>query len=146
MTTDANEAVQDDAQTAAEPDDTKHAAESKGNNEAARYRVRLREAEAQRDALVVQLSAARSQIVQNSTAAQYIDKRARGDVFTDPDQFFDEESGNLDEVKLREFVEGLRQSKPYMASNAGVDHNLGREQSGAGLAASFESAIMGKHE
>lgn len=104
------------ADTAAETTET--TVEAKGNHEAARYRRRLREAEAERDRLQSLLTAARRQVALNSRALDPVDETARGDALgEDVDRFFTDD-GTLDETALQEHVSEATAARPYLLHRA----------------------------
>lgn len=92
--------------------------ESRPERQAARYRRELRDAEAQRDAALSMLEAARRSIILNHPAMNKVIESARPDVIAgiDPDTLdgmFDENGKPADEV-ITAHLQDLLAAKPYM--------------------------------
>ena len=117
-----------------------------GNTEAKKYRLKLREVEAERDALRTSLGAARTGMVRELLSTRSFDNgktqfnmAAFDDAGLDIGDLFNE-AGDLDHEKVSNVMNELKASKPYMFSEirntvirAGAEHDdlykaLGFEQ------------------
>ena len=94
--------------------------ESRPERQAARYRRKLRDAEAQRDAALSMLEAARRSIILNHPAMNKVIESARPDVIAGIDAESLErmfgENGKPDDEAITAHVRNLLSAKPYMAS------------------------------
>lgn len=125
----------DQAQEAAEPQE----ADTSGNKEAAKYRTRLRDAEAERDTLTAQLDAARRHIV--TQAADLGNAAPLLFEGTDVGEFFTDD-GTLDAEKVAAAAREVRET--YGLPRAPKpDPNQGRTVPVA--APSFAEAFRPKH-
>lgn len=104
----------DDGQDTAD-DTTDDGQATEPNREAARYRTRLRDAEAQRDGLQTQLDAARAQIVAHHAAARLQDP-ADLDRFDVDTAGLWADDGSLDTDALGSAIDGLLQQRPELAA------------------------------
>lgn len=108
------------AESVEEQEITVSAAEDKpdrGNKEAARYRTKLREAEAERDGLRASLTQARTELMRAAVTGYKIGNArfntdALDDAGLDADAIF--ASGKLDPEVLSAQMTALHESKPYM--------------------------------
>lgn len=89
----------------AKPDD-------KPGREAARYRRQLRDAEAERDRLAAALADRQHQDVTDIAADHLLDPADFLLVHTDLSDFLDDD-GNVDEAKVAEAVEQMRETRPH---------------------------------
>ena len=111
-------------------------------NRVAKYRVRAKEAEAERDALRESLTRTRRSMLKTQDAR--LDSKAASDLFDGMDEqqvneLF-QEDGTVDNDRLAKLVDGLLAEKPYMRRNIGVRNQTGvptHQRRSSGWADSF---------
>lgn len=96
-------------------------------NREAKYRIRAKEAEAERDALRESLTRTRRSMLKTQDAR--LDAKAASDLFDGMDEqqvneLF-QENGTVDNDRLSKLVDGLLAEKPYMRRNIGVRNQTG---------------------
>lgn len=99
--------------------DTSAQSEPTLSREAAAYRVRLRQAEAERDQARAQLATARKELVTGSPAFRRISEEARSDAFDLADDetragFFGDD-GRVNEDAVKTWADKLAIERPYMS-------------------------------
>lgn len=138
-----------------EPDPSRRVAESRapeqgegeggGNREAARYRTRLREVEAERDGLRERLAAVQRAEVE----------RLAGDRLAVPGDLFDigghdlagllDDAGDVDRVRVEQAVGGLLDTRPGLARQTRQKWpDMGQGQRGSTRASGWESSFKAR--
>lgn len=116
--------------------------QGQSHNREARYRIRAKEAEAERDTLRENLTQTRRSMLKTQDAR--LDGRAASDLFDGMDEqqvneLF-QEDGTVDNGKLSKLVDDLLAKKPYMRRNIGVRNQTGvptHQRRSSGWADSF---------
>lgn len=110
-TPDTTAPVTDEVTDAASTADTEAPQQESSNSEAARYRVRLREAEAERDLMRNRLTGALERIATTEAAKHFADPADFWSTTKLPDLL--NESGNVDNDKLDAAIDAALEAKPH---------------------------------
>jgi hypothetical protein len=126
-----SEPVTDESPSDVTEPDAEHG-DGKARRDAAKYRTRLRETEAERDQLRDQLAGQRRAIIDHQATARGVDPQLLDAAGLNIDELLDDEGQHVDTAKVAEFVDAT--AKRFKVGQ-GFTPNRGQGQSGGPVAA-----------